>query len=257
MNPKNHLTPTHRAGKREPSKLTLLWLFHKFGFLKKQKFEKILILSISWSFENFDFFPRIEFYIFLRRFQTVPGGWPRLGISSWWNHIWNIFGTNFPPNRKKIDQWNRKILTQSGLDGKVHPASPNLEFKGSIDIITGTKSPTNLITAYLNRPKIESETEAGPEKDFMILIIAYKNIYSHPGVNLKCWWFILNVMLDFLLTNHAILSPRSTNHHHDCLIRQSFFGRGSFGTHQIYFKIHNSQKENTLNVHLSLKLRPV
>ena len=98
--------PTHRAGKREALKLTLLWLFHKFGFLKKQKFEKILILSISWSFENFDFFPRIEFYIFLRRFQTVPGGWPRLGISSWWNHIWNIFGTNFPPNQTKIDQSN-------------------------------------------------------------------------------------------------------------------------------------------------------
>ena len=178
MNPKNHLTPTHRAGKREPSKLTLLWLFHKFGFLKKQKFEKILILSISWSFENFDFFLRIEFYIFLRRFQTVPGGWPRLGISSWWNHIWNIFGTNFPPNRKKIDQWNRKILTQGGLDGKVYPASPNLEFKGSIDIITGTKSPTNLITAYLNRPKIESESETGPEEDFMI---ANENFFPSGG----------------------------------------------------------------------------
>ena len=120
---------------REALKLTLLWLFHKFGFLKKQKFEKILILSISWSFENFDFFPRIEFYIFLRRFQTVPGGWPRLGISSWWNHIWNIFGTNFPPNQTKIDQSNCQILTQGGLDGKVHPDSPNLEFKGSIDII--------------------------------------------------------------------------------------------------------------------------
>ena len=63
------------------------------------------------------------------------------------------------------------------MDGKVYPASPNLEFKGSIDIITGTKSPTNLITAYLNRPKIESESETGPEEDFKNSTIAYEDIF--------------------------------------------------------------------------------
>ena len=63
------------------------------------------------------------------------------------------------------------------LGRKIHPASPNLEFKGRFDIITGTKSPTNLITAYLNRPKIESESETGPEEDFMIFMIAKENFF--------------------------------------------------------------------------------
>ena len=81
---------------------------------------------------------------------------------------------------------NRKIFTQGSLDGKVHPASPNLDFEESFDIITGTKSPTILITAYLNRPKIDSESETGPEEDFMIFMIANEN-FSHPEVNLKCW----------------------------------------------------------------------
>ena len=64
------------------------------------------------------------------------------------------------------------------LGRKIHPASPNLEFKGRFDIITGTKSPTNLITAYLNRPKIESESETGPEEDFMI---ANENFFPPGG----------------------------------------------------------------------------
>ena len=88
---------------REPLKLTLLWLFHKFGFLKKQKFYR-MILSISWSLKKIWFFPRTKFYIFLRRLPTVKCGSPRLSISCWWNHIWNIFGTNFPPNHSKIFQ---------------------------------------------------------------------------------------------------------------------------------------------------------
>ena len=135
----------------------------------------------------FIFFPRIRFYIFLRRFQTVPGGWPRLGISCWWNHISNIFGTNFPPNRTKIHQSNRQILTQGwkiGLDGKVHPDCPNLEYEGSIDIITGTKSPTKLIKAYLNRPKIESDSETRPEEDFKILTNTYDVVFP-PGLESK------------------------------------------------------------------------
>ena len=65
------------------------------------------------------------------------------------------------------------------MDGKVHPDGPNLEFEGSIDIITGTKSPAKLITAYLNRPKIDSESETRPEKDFKILTNTYDVVFPH------------------------------------------------------------------------------
>ena len=70
--------PTHRAGKREALKLTLLWLFHKFGFLKKQKFEKnsnSFNFLVVWKF--WFFFHGLNFifsYGGFKRFQAVDRG---------------------------------------------------------------------------------------------------------------------------------------------------------------------------------------